>query len=303
MNNFFQNVYAWWNAMRWSDKGMVVLGIVFVIFLLWKFVFSKVPYKTATSMVYSPWKSFLKFLSLAAFVGMCIGIYFLVVKVTPPKSERLFKQIINNQIENTTKNETDYLGELAEKSGTSTLSGEELAKAERAREEAWKEREGLKNKLQKPSEKKEPSPPRVYVEWLLEVRATSALIESYGKQKPLIQRSMSGITPGKYRISLKYIAKSDEKEREIVLERDTPEQFYAGYYRNSDTRKNCVLWVKEPTAKEKEKEGGKFYDPVKKETVVRELILSGWMSKDEQGKTMDAKVSIVKQTTTAASKN
>lgn len=86
-------------------------------------------------------------------VGAGYGIYLSVNYCLPPKSERLFKQIIANQIEVQTKDETDNLEETAKSSGTSTLSPDELKLAQKNRLDAAKKRKILEAMLEKPETK------------------------------------------------------------------------------------------------------------------------------------------------------
>ncbi|NUQ57023.1 MAG: hypothetical protein HUT38_00830 [Candidatus Paceibacter sp.] len=272
----------------------IVFGVIaFISFLLWQ---KSSGYKISMKGYLPKYPGTWKIIGLIFAGGAAYGIYLIVCSYIPPQSERLFKQVVEKQKAQEIAPLLKELQDITE--GTSTASG--VGKAKGIKDEI----EVIEKKYDKildPESAKETPPPRVYVEWVLEIKATSALIESYERQKPLIQRPVASIIWDKNKMSLKYLAKSDGKEREIILERDVPEQFFAGYYWNSDTRKNSVLWLKEP-------QGGvanKFesYDQIKKEKVVRETIFTGWMSKNSRGDTMDAEVSIIKQTTTAASKN
>lgn len=106
---------------------------------------------------FSHWKLFGKIISIATLIGVCygtyLGIYLLVNYCTPPKSERLFKKIIVNQIEVQTKDETGNLEKMAESSGTNTLSPDELRWAQKNRLGAAEKRKNLEAMLEKPEEK------------------------------------------------------------------------------------------------------------------------------------------------------
>ncbi|MCK6462290.1 MAG: hypothetical protein L6Q29_00485 [Candidatus Pacebacteria bacterium] len=272
----------------------IAFGVIaFISFLLWQ---KSSGYKISMKGYLPKYPGTWKIIGLIFAGGAIYGIYLIVYSYTPPKSERLFKQVVEKQKAQEIAPLLEKLGEIA--GGTSTAAAIGEAKGIKDSIEAIEKKY---DKILDPESVKAPPPPSVYVEWFLEVKATSALIESYERQKPLIQRPVASIIWDKNKMSLKYLAKSDGKEREIVLERDAPEQFFAGYYWNSDTRKNSVLWLKEPQDGIVKK--FESYDQIKNQKVVRETLFTGWMSKTSRGDTMDAEVSIIKQTTTAASKN
>ena len=122
---------------------------------------------------FSHWRLFGKIISIATLIGVCygtyLGIYLLANYCTPPKSERLFKKIIANQIEVQTKDETGNLEEMARSSGTSTLSPDELKFAQKNRLDADKKRKKLEAMLE-PEKPTKPTPVPVY-KWVFGFKA------------------------------------------------------------------------------------------------------------------------------------
>mgnify|MGYP001578371299 FL=1 len=116
---------------------------------------------------YSPWKIFGSIISLCSIFGICWLISVLVVNRIPPKSERLFKKIISNQIANDTKSEVDSLEQMVKSFGTTTLSKSDLELAQKNRLDAAKKRKNLEAMLKEPEEKtsSKPIPAKPKEEW------------------------------------------------------------------------------------------------------------------------------------------
>lgn len=185
-------------------------------------------------------------------VGAFYGIYLLVNYYTSPKSERLFKKVIVNQIEVQTKSETANLEEMAEISETSALSPDELKFAQKNRLDAMEKRKELEAMLEKPETKvanPASSRPKTKTKsvWVARLSAGRKQIE---EAMPMGVSQAAGdkieiIALIKTDIEMRFSYKKRGKTHEMVLTRENVErEHYYGIIDLSDNTQ-LELWLKE----------------------------------------------------------
>lgn len=183
------------------------------------------------------WRNFLrpkKLIVWTLIISAGYGMYLLANYCTQPKSERLFKKIIINQIEVQTKDETGNLEKMAESSGTNTLSPDELRLAQKNRLGAAEKRKKLETMLN-------PIPPkqisaRVKEEWVMSLMATDKKMEEENEQKPYYEVSVCELISTDFEIVVDYISTTGKKET-TKLTRWSKDHFYGGWIKNVPSKK------------------------------------------------------------------
>lgn len=230
-----------------------------------------------------------KLIAWILIVGAGYGIYLLVNYYTPPKSERLFKEIIVNQIEVQTKDETVNLEEMAESSGTNTLSPDELKLAQKNRTDADKKRKNLEAMLEKPKAKPASVKPKTKTKsvWVARLSADRKQIEE-AMHMGVSQAANDKIEIGeenaliKTDIEIRFSYKKRGKMHEAILTRENAElEHYYGIIDLSDNTQ-LELWFKEKGLESYEgharqiikKRGEIIYTPLIKAFLRKEVIIS-----------------------------
>ena len=189
------------------------------------------------------------------------GIYLLINYCTPPKSERLFKKIIANQIEVQTKDETGNLEKMAEDSGTSTFSPDELRLAQKNRLDADKKRKKLEAMLEpeKPTKTTSAKPKEETWPWTFEwIRSEDQweVAKKLGRKKKgeKYPANILKITPNE--LIMEYVSGYSGKPEKVVLKIGNTGDFYAtDYYVKSKKPKEIDLSLKVSLKKDPESPG------------------------------------------------
>ena len=214
---------------------------------------------------FSHWRLFGKIISIATLIGVCygtyLGIYLLANYCTPPKSERLFKKIIANQIEVQTKDETGNLEKMAEDSGTSTFSPDELRLAQKNRLDADKKRKKLEAMLEpeKPTKTTSAKPKEETWPWTFEwIRSEDQweVAKKLGRKKKgeKYPANILRITPSE--LIMEYVSGYSGKPEKVVLKIGNTGDFYAtDYYVKSKKPKEIDLSLKVSLKKDHESPG------------------------------------------------
>lgn len=208
--------------------GIAFIVIVFLSFILWK---KMTGYKISVKGYLPKYPGTWKIIGIIFAGGAIYGIYLIVYSYIPPKSERLYKQVVEKQKAQEVEPLLKDLEKIARGTGTAAAIGE--AKEIKKKIEAIEKRynEVLKPEPQKISPVKHPK---------------TELVMSFlaGDQKMIEEKDQAGyqevpvteLACTDFEITLAYISKSGQKMT-TKLARWDKAHFYAGWIKNTHPKK------------------------------------------------------------------